>query len=125
MAVKLFWLAVAGTLGTWARFGLSGVVSGWTGGWFPYGTLAVNVLGSFLFGIFWMLAEERALINSETRIIILVGFMGAFTTFSTFAFETGQMLRDAEWMRAGLNLLAQNVVGIAALLLGFVVGRQF
>jgi fluoride exporter len=125
MAVKLFWLAVAGTLGTWARFGLSGAVSQWTGGMSPYGTLAVNVLGSFLFGVVWTLAEERALISAETRLIILVGFMGAFTTFSTFAFETGQLLRDAEWLKAGLNLLAQNVVGIAALLLGLAVGRQF
>lgn len=125
MAVNLFWLAVAGTLGTWARFGLAGVVSNWAGGTFPYGTLAVNVLGSFLFGVVWILAEERALIGAEARVVVLVGFMGAFTTFSTFAFETGQLLRDAEWLKAGLNLLAQNVVGVAALLLGFVIGRQF
>lgn len=125
MAVNLFWLAVAGTLGTWARFGLTGAVSHWTGGAFPWSTLAVNVIGSFLVGVFWILAEERAMIGAETRIIILVGFMGAFTTFSTFAFETGQMLRDEEWLKAGLNLLAQNAIGTAALLFGFVVGRQF
>ena len=125
MGVKLLWIAASGAAGTLARFGLTGVVTRWTGDSFPYGTLAVNVLGCFFFGLVWMLADQRALIGGETRFIILTGFMGAFTTFSTFAFETGQLIRDAQWLAAGGNLLAQNVVGIAALLLGLAVGRWF
>jgi len=125
MPAKLLWIAVAGGAGTLARFGLTSAVTRWTGDSFPYGTLTVNVLGSFLFGVVWILADQRELISSEARLIILTGFMGAFTTFSTFAFETGQFLRDAQWLTAGSNLLLQNVVGITALLLGFAVGRWF
>ena len=73
----------------------------------------------------YAITDQRALISGETRFIILTGFMGAFTTFATFAFETGQFLRDAQWFAAGGNLSLQNVVGISALLLGFAVGRWF
>ena len=125
MPAKLLWIAVAGAAGTLARFGLTGAVTRWLGDTFPYGTLTVNVLGSFLFGVVWVLADQRAPISGEARFIILTGFMGAFTTFSTFAFETGQFLRDAQWLTAGSNLLLQNVVGVTALLLGFAVGRWF
>lgn len=125
MPAKLFWIAVAGAAGTLARFGLTGFVTRWGGNAFPYGTLTVNVLGCFLFGVVWMLADQRALMGGEARFILLTGFMGAFTTFSTFAFETGQFLRDAQWLAAGGNLVAQNVVGITALLLGLAVGRWF
>ena len=125
MSAKLLWIAAAGAAGTLARFGLTGLATRWAGGSFPYGTFVVNIMGCFLFGMVWMLADQRALISGEARFIILTGFMGAFTTFSTFAFETGQFLRDAQWLAAGGNLFAQNVVGITALLLGLAVGRWF
>jgi CrcB protein len=86
-------------------------------------TLTVNCLGCFLFGFLWSLAEERLIISGETRFVALTGFMGAFTTFSTFAFETSEQLRDAEWLMAGGNLAAHNLVGIALLILGIAVGR--
>ena len=121
---KLVWLALAGICGTLARYGLGGFVQARTGGELPWGTLAVNGLGCFLFGLVWPLAEERLLISGETRQIILVGFMGAFTTFSSFAFETTQLLRDAEWAMAGGNMIAQNVLGIAFMFLGMTVGRM-
>ena len=87
---------------------------------FPLGTLAVNGLGCFLFGFIWAVAEERALLYTETRSIVLIGFMGAFTTFSTYVFESGQMLRDSEWLLAGGNFFAQNVLGLFCLYLGMV-----
>lgn len=123
MATKLAWLAVAGAIGTIARYGLSGLVQKYCGASFPWGTLAVNALGCFLFGLIWTLAEERLIIGGETRFIILTGFMGAFTTFSTFAFETGEFLRDSEWVWAFGNILMQNVLGLVALFLGFSLGR--
>jgi fluoride exporter len=122
---ELCWLALAGAAGTLSRFGLSGLVQSFAGEKFPWGTLAVNVVGCFLFGLIWTLAEDRLIISSQTRSIILIGFMGAFTTFSTFAFESGAMLRDSEWRDAALNLLANNVVGIAGVFLGIAVGRWF
>ena len=124
MAAKLAWLALAGTLGTWARFGLAGLVQR-LGPSFPIGTLAVNTLGCFLFGVVWTLAEDRLIISGQTRFIILTGFMGAFTTFSTFAFETGQMMRDAEWLLAGLNVVVEVALGLGFFFLGIFLGRQF
>ena len=123
MAAKLAWLAFAGTLGTLARYGLSGLVQRLHESSFPFGTLVVNTLGCFAFGTVWTLAEERLIIGGETRAILLIGFMGAFTTFSTYAFETSAMLRDAEWALAATNALSQNVLGVAAFFLGVALGR--
>ena len=122
---RLAWISFAGILGTLARYGLAGLMQRVSNAAIPPGTFAVNAIGCFLFGVVWALAEERALISGETRTIILVGFMGAFTTFSTFAFETAQMLRDSEWLMAGGNLLAHNVVGVAFVLFGIALGRLF
>ncbi len=120
---KLLWIGLAGVLGTFARYGLSGVVQRACGSSFPCGTLAVNVLGCFLFGLIWSLAEDRLSISGEVRTVILIGFMGAFTTFSSFAFETAQLLRDAQWASAATNIVAQNALGIVGLFLGLIAGR--
>jgi fluoride exporter len=120
---KLVWLAIAGALGTLARYGLAGFVHRLHESGFPWGTLTVNLLGCFLFGIVVALAEDRMLIGGDTRLIVLVGFMGAFTTFSTYAFETGAMLRDAEWLFAAGNVLAQNALGVACFFVGAALGR--
>jgi fluoride exporter len=123
--VKLTLIALAGAVGTLARFWLQGFVQRLTGGGFPWGTFAVNVLGCFLFGVVWSMAEERLVISGETRLIILTGFMGAFTTFSTFAFETGEQLRESQWLYAAGNVGGQVVLGVLALFLGMALGRQF
>jgi CrcB protein len=121
--MNLLLLGLAGAAGTLARFGLYGLVQRLADTSFPIGTLAVNALGSFLFGIIWPLAEERLLISPDARRILLVGFMGAFTTFSTFAFETGQLAREAQWAAAIGNITAQNILGIGLFLLGLSLGR--
>lgn len=120
---KILLIALAGAVGTLCRYWLSGAVYAFMGRDFPWGTWAVNILGSFLFGLVWMLSEERGLISGQARIIILAGFMGAFTTFSTFMFESGEILRDAQWLKLVLNLGGQNAVGFAALFLGTSLGR--
>jgi len=117
------WLALAGALGTLCRYGLAGLVQNICGESFPWGTLAANATGCLLFGVVWTLAEDHFLISGHTRFIVLTGFMGAFTTFSTFAFETGAFLRDAEWLLASLNLVGQNLLGLACVLLGLALGR--
>ncbi len=122
---RLALLAIAGAAGTLARYGLATVVQRLAPDNFPWGTLAVNAVGCLLFGIVWSLAEERVLISHATRLILLAGFMGAFTTFSTFAFETGHLLDHAHpWLAAG-NVLLQNVLGIVLVLVGIVLGRLF
>jgi CrcB protein len=120
---KILWLALAGIAGTLARYWLGGAVQGWSGPAFPWGTLAVNALGCLLFGFFWTLATERGLLSPETRTVILVGFMGAFTTFSSFAFETAQLMRDEQWLYAAANVVAQLVLGLVCMFVGFALGR--
>jgi len=120
---KLIWIGTAGALGTLARYGISGLIQRTLGFGFPWGTLLVNILGCFFFGLFWSLAEHRFTLGSEVRVIVLVGFLGSFTTFSSFAFETSQLLRDSQWLIAMGNLMAQNLIGIAIFFLGLFLGR--
>lgn len=120
---KVLLLALAGSAGTLARYFLSGAVQRMGGFEFPFGTWTVNVLGCFLFGLVWACSQERFLISGETMVILLVGFMGAFTTFSTYVFESAQMIADARWRAAALNLLGQNVFGFTALYAGILLGR--
>jgi CrcB protein len=124
MVKRILLLAAAGAVGTLARYWLSGAVQRVSGTTFPWGTLAVNGSGCFLFGLVWALADERLLISGQTRLILLVGFMGAFTTFSTYMFETRQMLATSEWLLGFTNFAVENIAGIALLLLGMAFGRS-
>lgn len=121
---QYFWLAVAGALGSLARYSLSYRIQTYAGLDFPLGTLFVNVVGCFLFGLIWSLCEERMLITPGTRVILLSGFMGAFTTFSTFGFETAQMLRSGQWNTLVQNIVLQVVLGLLAVLVGLSLGRK-
>ena len=120
---KLILIALAGACGTLARYGLAGLVQRWSGPGFPWGTVAVNVLGCLLFGIVWGLASERWGMNTQARIVILVGFLGAFTTFSTFVSETSQLLVSSKLLYALGNMVLQNTIGIGAFFLGIALGR--
>ena len=120
---KIALIALAGALGTVCRYWLSGLTYDILGKDFPWGTWTVNILGCFLFGLVWILAEERGFLSAQARILILTGFMGAFTTFSTFIFESGGLASDAQWMRFALNVGGQNLVGLVALYLGASLGR--
>ncbi len=122
---KLLLVAAAGAAGTLARFFVATGVQRYQPLDFPLGTLAVNALGCLLFGIVWSLAEGRMHISPTTRLIILVGFLGAFTTFSTFAFETAELLEHSRWLKAVGNVLVQNVVGVTLAAVGMAVGRWF
>lgn len=120
---KLILIALAGACGTLCRYWVSGAAYDLLGRDFPWGTWVVNILGCFLFGLIAILAEERGLVSAQTRLLILTGFMGAFTTFSTFIFESGGLLNDGQWLKLTLNVGGQNLVGFAALYLGIGLGR--
>lgn len=124
MFEKLIWIGLAGAVGSLARYGLAGIVQSAVGKSFPWGTMSVNLLGCLLFGLVWGLAvESRVTISAEVRLILLVGFMGAFTTFSTFSFETARLLEDSQWLAALGNLTLQNVGGLVAMFAGLALGR--
>ena len=96
MVQKLLYLSLAGALGTLARYGLSGFINKTNSAPLPYGTLVVNLVGCFIAGLLWVLFENRWTITAETRLIVFVGFMGAFTTFSTLILESGELIHSAE-----------------------------
>ncbi|MHB9028719.1 MAG: fluoride efflux transporter FluC [Candidatus Latescibacterota bacterium] len=120
---KLFWIALAGALGTLARYGFGGLVQRSFGGILPWGTLGVNIAGCFLAGALWSLAESRVFLSGEMRAVIFIGFMGAFTTFSSLMLETSALARDGEWLWALGNLAAHNLIGFGAVWLGIILGR--
>lgn len=122
-ATRLFVLALAGAAGTLGRYGLGGLAQRMLGERFPWGTMAVNLLGCLLFGLIWALIEERELVPPAWRLPLLTGFMGAFTTFSTWAFESAQMVESASWGQAGINLLLQPILGLALFWIGLAAGR--
>jgi len=123
VAQKLLWLAAAGALGTISRYALAGLAQRAGGGSFPWGTLAVNGFGCLLFGVVWALTSDRFAVGAGIRTVLLVGFLGAFTTFSTAMAEFGQLLQGAEWLRATAYLVGGNAVGVAAFFVGSAVGR--
>ena len=123
MAQRIILLCIAGAAGTLCRYGLSVLTHRIAGTAFPWGTLAVNIIGCFGAGLLWALFEHRWLIAPETRIIILIGFMGAFTTFSTYMLESAELIRTAQYFSAAANLFLQNGVGLIALLAGIAIGR--
>jgi len=124
MWTKLFFLGLAGALGTLARYGLVGIIQRTSLTTFPLGTTLVNLLGCLVFGLVWELTSERFQINTELRGCILIGFMGAFTTFSTFIFESGRLLADGELLIGLSYMLAQNGGGLLLFFAGVMLARM-
>jgi len=118
-------IGLAGGLGAIARYLLSRLIVVQVGSAFPWATLGVNMLGCLVFGLVWGLAAARDVFSDTVRIMLLVGFLGAFTTFSSFAYETLTLMREFQWLPAIINILAQNIGGIAALLVGIGISRLF
>lgn len=118
-------IAGGGALGAVFRFWCASAIYAWLGRGFPYGTLAVNIFGSFLMGMLFVLLLERVTVSIEVRSALLVGFLGAFTTFSTFALETLTLIEEGASVKALANILASVVACIVAAYLGIALGRQW
>ncbi|MGX9364738.1 fluoride efflux transporter CrcB [Desulfoplanes sp. PS50] len=123
MLMKLFFIALAGGLGALSRYALSGTIQHLVGPAFPLGTAVVNILGCFLFGFIVTLIDERMALPPGMKLYLLTGFMGAFTTFSTYIFETASLIRYSQWLWAAANVLGQTLLGLVFLLAGIVLAR--
>ncbi len=113
-----------GGIGSVARFAVASWIGQRWGRSFPLGTFVVNVMGSFLIGLLMTLMAERFLENPEWRLLLVVGGLGGYTTFSTFQYETGNLLGDGELIYAALNIILSVVFGFAALKLGEVIAKS-
>jgi len=121
--MQLLAIGVGGALGAIARYALGGAVHRLVPGSFPYGTFVVNVIGCLVFGIVIGLGESRFVLGPPTRAFLLVGVLGGFTTFSSFTFETFELLRSDQFGAASANVVGQIALGLLALWAGLGVGR--
>jgi CrcB protein len=116
-------VGLSGALGALARYGVYGLARQWGWASFPWATFFVNMAGCLLFGIFVSVAEHRYAFSEHTRLAVLVGFMGSFTTFSTFAVDASAMLREGQLGLAAIYVIGQNALGIGLIFLGLFAGR--
>ncbi|HET6381108.1 MAG TPA: fluoride efflux transporter CrcB [candidate division Zixibacteria bacterium] len=119
----LLLIGAGGFAGAIARYLVDLRVSDWTGGSLPWGTFVINVSGSFVVGLVFALVVERAVLPAEVRGPLMVGFIGAFTTFSTLTLESWRMLEDGLWLYASANLVGSIVLGVLAVVAGVALGR--
>jgi len=120
---ELVFLAIAGALGALSRYGLSCAAVRVLGSDFPYGTLIVNVIGCLLLGLLMHIGLTTDIIPQSLRLVLSVGFLGAFTTFSTFSYETTRYIQEGAWLTVAGNIGANVILGILATIAGLAIGQ--
>ncbi len=123
--LKLVLIAAGGAVGALLRYAVSGSAQKLTSGTFPVGTLCVNVTGCILIGFFGALFAGPHLVREEYRVALLIGLLGAFTTFSTFGWETFSLANAGQFWLAGLNIALSNGAGLVAVVLGYRLGTKW
>lgn len=120
--LNYLWIAIGGALGSVTRFWCSGVVARQFGETFPWGTLVVNVSGSFVIGLFATLTDPdgRLLVSPSFRQFFMIGICGGYTTFSSFSLQTLKLVQEREWLYAGLNIIGSVALCLVAVWLGHV-----
>jgi CrcB protein len=118
--LNYFWVMFGGALGTGARFWLSGFVAQRVGEFFPFGTLAVNITGSFVLGFFAALTDPqgRLFVGPTVRQFVMIGVCGGYTTFSSFSLQTLELAQDGDWLKAGMNAFVSLFGCLVAVWLG-------
>lgn len=116
-------IAGFGAAGAASRYALDSWLSNTTGGQFPWGTLTINVVGAFLLGVLVAVTTERLLLDQNWRIGLGIGFLGSFTTFSTFAYESVRLAEDSAWLLTAANVFGMITLGLMAALAGLALGR--
>ncbi|WP_419779490.1 fluoride efflux transporter CrcB [Maridesulfovibrio sp.] len=120
---KYLYIAAGGAAGSLCRYLVSGVAQRMVDSPFPAGTFTVNMLGCLLFGLVTGMFEDRLGFPPEMRLLILTGFMGAFTTFSTYMFESANLVKSGQWAMTALNIGGQSVLGFFCIIGGLALGR--
>ena len=121
--MNYIWIAVGAVVGASARYFLSGLIARNFSATFPYSTLFINVTGSLALGFFLVYSTDRVLLDPRWRLLVAVGFCGSYTTFSSYAFESFALMEQGQWLLAGLNAVASNVLCLAAVLAGAALAR--
>jgi len=121
--MAIWWVGLGGFLGANARYLLGGYISDRWGAVFPLGTFVINVTGSFILGLFLAYAQERPWVAPGARLLFAVGFVGAYTTFSTFEYETMRLIQERELMLATVNIVGSLLSGAVAVFAGLVLGE--
>jgi CrcB protein len=118
------WVAIGGALGSMARYWMAGAVAAITGPEFPWGTILINIVGSFVIGVVAALSGpgSRVAVSSDVRAFIMVGICGGYTTFSAFSLQTLELARGREWVQAGGNIVLSVVLCLIAVWLGYKLG---
>jgi len=122
--MKLINLIIGGAVGTIARYLLGGVIYRLMGTGFPYGTLVVNVSGCFILGVLASLADKKFILGPDARLLLMIGFCGAFTTFSTLIFESDSLVRNGQVVRAFTNIFASVILGFILFRVGGLLGER-
>lgn len=122
---RILLIGAGGAAGAVSRYLVAGVVHKFSGVLFPYGTLAVNALGCLLIGFLGVLAEERMMISPAVRMFIFIGFLGAFTTFSSFTYETWMLAKDGDMLRSFANIFGTFVSCFGGFFIGVLAARFF
>lgn len=120
---QFLYISIGAIIGANARFLISQWAAERLGAGFPYGTFFVNVTGCFIIGLFYGLGENRITITPELRLLFAIGFLGGFTTFSTFGYESAALLRSGDLILALLNIVGSNLLGLLAVIVGLTVAR--
>jgi len=123
------WIAIGGAIGSMARYGIGGLVSNKFGETFPWGTLVVNISGSFVIGILGAVTTPKGKMSPQSRVfatqLLITGVCGGYTTFSSFSLQTLNLLRDREWLYAGGYILLSVLLCMIAVWLGYLLGSMF
>ena len=117
------WVCLGAIAGSSARYFLSRLAARLLSAAFPYGTLFINLSGSFLLGLFLVWTSERVLVDPRWRLLVAIGFCGSFTTFSSYAFESFAYLEQGHWFLLGANILTNNLLCLAAVIAGAALAR--
>lgn len=120
---KVLWISIGAVMGANLRYWVSDWAAQRFGSSFPYGTLLINLTGSFLLGLIISMALENLMLDPRLRLLLIIGFLGSYTTFSTFAYESVTLISQGQWGLGLFNLLGSSVLGAVFAILGIWLGQ--